>query len=194
MAVKEIALGFLLGYIVILVTAILRFAGNIVGMQIGYSFVQVADPSSNQSLGLISEFFQLAGTLSFLVINGHLIMFNAFYRSFYLIPPAKVIVDGNIIKEILAHTSMVFTCGLQLSMPIIAIILMSDVALGIIARTVPRMNIFQMSFTVKILLGLIILIKMFPILTALIKFLLQISLNKIQIIINAISSLVASGA
>ncbi len=193
MAVKEIALGFTMGYIVLMVTAILRFAGSIIGMQIGFSFVQVADPSSNQSLGLISEFFQLAGTLIFLVINGHLIMFNAFYKSFALIPPAKATIDGGIMQEIIAHSNMLFICGLQISMPVIAIILMGDVALGIISRTVPKMNIFQLSFAVKIVIGMVLIVKLFPILSDIIKYLLKISIDKSEILIRAVGALIQSG-
>lgn len=194
MAVKEIALGFAMGYMVLIITAILRFAGGIIGMQIGFSFVQVADPSSNQSLGLISEFFQLAGTLTFLVINGHLIMFNAFFQSFALIPPAKATMNGGILQELIAHSNMVFTCGLQLAMPIIAIILMGDVALGIISRTVPKMNVFQLSFAVKIVIGMLLIVKMFPILSDIIRHLLKLSLDKSEFLIKAIGFLVQGGA
>jgi flagellar biosynthetic protein FliR len=193
MAVKEIFLGFALGYVVLIITAVLRMGGNIIGMQIGFSFVQVADPSSNQSMGLISEFFQLAGTLCFLIINGHLIMFNAFYRSFAMIPPGKINFSGGVIEEIIKHTSMIFYCGIQLAMPIIAIILLGDVALGIIARTVPKMNIFQLGFALKILGGMVVLMKIFPSLIDLIHNWLELSLAKVELVLFALKNLATMG-
>lgn len=193
MATKEIMLGFALGYIVLIVTSALRMGGNIIGMQIGFSFVQVADPGSNQSMGLVSEFFQLAGTLCFLVINGHLIMYNAFYKSFALVPPGKIMVNGAIIEEIILHTKMIFSCGLQLAMPIIALMLLGDVALGIIARTVPKMNIFQLGFALKILGGMVVLTRILPSLLDIVKELLKISMAKAEHIIFAIEKLINLG-
>ncbi len=188
MAVKEIMLGFALGYIVLIATSILRMGGNIIGMQIGFSFVQVADPGSNQSMGLISEFLQLAGTIIFLVINGHLVMFNAFYRSFTMVPPGKISFTGGIIEEIALHTKMIFSCGFQLAMPIIAIILLGDVALGIIARTVPKMNIFQLGFALKILGGMTVMILILPNLTDVIKELLELCISKVEFVLLALKN------
>jgi flagellar biosynthetic protein FliR len=193
MSVKEIFLGFALGYMVLIITSVLRMGGSIIGMQIGFSFVQVADPSSNQSMGLISEFFQLAGTLCFLIINGHLIMFNAFYRSFAMVPPGKIGFSGSIIEEIIKHTSMIFYCGIQLAMPIIAVILLGDVALGIIARTVPKMNIFQLGFALKILGGMVILMSVFPSLIDLIRGWLELSLTKVELILFALKKIALTG-
>ncbi len=193
MAVKEIFLGFSLGYVVLIITSVLRMGGAIIGMQIGFSFVQVADPSSNQSMGLISEFFQLAGTLCFLIINGHLVMFNAFYRSFSMVPPGKIFFSGGVFEEIIKYTSMIFFCGIQLAMPIIAVILLGDVALGIIARTVPRMNIFQLGFALKILGGMVVLMKIFPSLIDLIRNWLELSVTKVEFLLFALKKLAILG-
>ena len=184
MAVKELALGFSLGFMVMIVNAILRLAGGIVGMQIGFSFVQVADPSSNQGLGIVSEFFQLSGTMIFLMIGGHLIILEAFFKSFDMVPLAGMMLSGSIVEEIILYSRMIFVCGLQISMPVVAVILFGDVALGIIARTVPKMNIFQLGFSLKIIGGLAVMMVMMPFLEDITKFLLNLSLEKVYLLLS----------
>ncbi len=184
MAVKELALGFSLGYMVMIVSAVMRMAGGIIGMQVGFSFVQVADPASNQGLGIVSEFFQLAGTLVFLIIGGHLILLEAFFKSFDMVPLAGLAITGSIVEEIMLYTKTIFFCGLQISMPVVAIILLGDVALGIIARTVPKMNIFQLGFALKIIGGLTIMMILMPYLNDIVKFLLDLSKEKVYLLLS----------
>lgn len=184
MAIKELALGFSLGYMVLVIISALRLGGQIIGMQIGFSFVQVADPTSNQGLGIISEFFQLAGSLTFLFVGGHLLILKAFFNSFQLVPLAGLHITGSIVEEIVMYSRMIFVCGLQIAMPIIAVILIGDVALGIIARTVPKMNIFQVGFSLKILGGLTVLIILMPYLGDLIRHLIGISMDEINLLLG----------
>ncbi|HNX77175.1 MAG TPA: flagellar biosynthetic protein FliR [Candidatus Rifleibacterium sp.] len=184
MAVKELALGFALSYMVMVVSATMRMAGGIIGMQVGFSFVQVADPSSNQGLGIVSEFFQLAGTLVFLVIGGHLMLLEAFFKSFDMVPLAGLVINGGIVEEIMLYTRMIFVCGLQISMPVVAIILVGDVALGIIARTVPKMNIFQLGFALKIIAGLWVMMVIMPYLNDIVKYLLGLSMEKVYLLLG----------
>ena len=79
---------------------------------------------------------------------------------------------------------MIFVCGLQIAMPIIAVILVGDVALGIIARTVPRMNIFQLGFAVKIIIGMIVIYFFINCLADLIKYLLNMSLEEVMLVLK----------
>lgn len=184
MAIKELALGFMLGFIVLFLTSALRMGGNIIGMQIGFSYAQVADPGSNQSVGIISELFQLSGSLLFLFLNGHLIILRAFYQSFQMVPPAGLILTNGVVEEVLLYSRMIFLCGLQIAMPIIAVVLVGDVALGIIARTVPRMNIFQLGFAVKIIGGLIVVYFFIDCLADVIKGLLDLSLEEVMLVLK----------
>lgn len=184
MAVKELALGFLIGFIVLFLSSALRMGGNIIGMQIGFSFAQVADPGSNQSIGVISEILQLAGSLLFLFFNGHLIILKTFFYSFQMVPPSGLILTGNVIEEVLLYSKMVFVCGLQIAMPIIAVVLVGDIALGIIARTVPKMNIFQLGFVVKILGGFIVIYAFTNSLADVIKNLLNMSHEEVMLVLK----------
>ncbi len=185
MILRELILGFSMGFMVLILTDILKFAGQLIGMQIGFSFVQVADPGSNISQGIVSEFFQLAGVLTFIMIGGHLLVLQAFYQSFDMIPLAGMKLPSGIVQLVTNYTGMIFVTGIQIAMPIIGVILVGDVGLGIIARTVPKMNVFQIGFALKILMGLTIITILMPFLGDLIKNLIQLSLGHINTMLNA---------
>ncbi len=184
MAIKELTLGFTMGFIVMFIGSTLRMGGNIIGMQVGLSYAQVADPGSNQSVGIVAEILQLVGSLLFLFLNGHLIILQAFFQSFQMVPPAGLILTDSVVNEILLYSKMVFVCGLQIAMPIIAVVLIGDVGLGIIARTVPKMNIFQLGFAIKILLGFIVIYAFIDCLGDVTQNLLYTSLDEIMLILK----------
>ncbi|MEW6710075.1 MAG: flagellar biosynthetic protein FliR [Candidatus Riflebacteria bacterium] len=187
MALREMTLGFCVGFVVLIIMDSLRLGGSIIGMQVGFSFVQVADPASNHSLGIISEFFQLMGSLFFLIIGGHLILLQAFFQSFDIVPLAKLQITPGIVEEIILYSRMIFICGVQIAMPIIGVILVGDVGLGIIARTVPKMNIFQVGFALKILGGLIIMIMMMPYISDIIRSLINLGVGEVNTLMNNMS-------
>lgn len=184
MAIKEMALGYTIGFVVMFLIGALRMGGNIIGMQVGFSFVQVSDPGSNQSMGIVSEFFQLAGTLLFVFLNGHLIVLQSFFQSFDMVPLSGLTLTNSVIEEILLYSRMIFICGLQIAMPVIAVVLVGDVALGIVARTVPRMNVFQLGFAIKILAGFVVIYFFMEQFGDLIRYLLNISLNESSLLLK----------
>ena len=169
MIFREMIIGVTLGYVVMIAVDSLKFAGEIMGMQIGFSFVQVVDPESSRGQGLVAEFFQVLGVLLFLILGGHIILLQTLAKSFDIVPLSGAIIQNGLVSEIAKLTASIFSLGLQIAMPIIAIILIGDVALGIIAKTVPRMNIFQVGFSVKILLGLWTVLTLLPFVADIIK-------------------------
>jgi flagellar biosynthesis protein FliR len=162
MAIRELTLGLTLGFVVMMMVGALKFAGAVVGMKVGFAFVQVTDPMSNRTQAMLSDFFQLTGTLLFLMLGGHILMLQAFAQSFDIVPLNGMVVGESAVELISSMSAMVFLTGLKISMPFIAIILVSDVGLGIIARTVPRMNVFQVGFALKVIMGIFIITLILP--------------------------------
>jgi flagellar biosynthetic protein FliR len=124
------------------------------------------------------------GTLLFLVIGGHLLLMQAFFQSFELVSPDKLQITPGLVEEIILYSKIIFLSGLQIAMPVIGVILVGDVGMGIIARTVPKMNIFQVGFSLKIIGGLVMLITLMPYLSDLIKNLIKISIGEVNNIMN----------
>ncbi|MBF0500774.1 MAG: flagellar biosynthetic protein FliR [Candidatus Riflebacteria bacterium] len=173
MGFQEMILGITMGFVVLVTIDALKFGGEIMGMQIGFSFIQVVDPESSRSQAVLAEFFQVMVVLLFLMMNGHAILLQAFIQSFDLIPIVSTQLPAAAVEEVVRLTATIFALGLQIAMPIVSVMLVSDIALGIIARTVPRMNIFQVGFAIKILLGFTTLIMLLPFISDFMKDLIQ---------------------
>ncbi|MBF0407068.1 MAG: flagellar biosynthetic protein FliR [Candidatus Riflebacteria bacterium] len=173
MAMKELTVGLIMGFVVIVSIEALKFAGALAGMQIGLSFVQVANPESSASQAVLAELLQLFSILMFLMLEGHTILTKVLMESFDVIPINQMVFRGTMVEHIVKLTSGIFWLGLQVAMPMICAVILTDLALGIIARTVPRMSVFEIGFAVKIAMGYFMMIVLFPYVSDLVKVLIQ---------------------
>ena len=160
---KEFLVGIIIGFVSFLVFSALYLAGEIIDMQIGFGMVNVLDPTMNSQIPLTGNFIYILTTLFFLVIDGHHILLSALFKSYSVLP-----IDGFAFTEAMVNNmttifSDVFLLGFKISMPVIAAALLSEVALGILAKTVPQMNVFVVGIPLKIGIGLLTLYVMMPI-------------------------------
>ncbi|NOZ57022.1 MAG: flagellar type III secretion system protein FliR [Calditrichaeota bacterium] len=154
MVVKEAAVGLLMGFVALLMFMAFQFGGQIVGFQMGFAIVNVIDPQSQQQISLIGSLEYTIAALLFLVLNGHHLLLMALARSFALVPPLSVSPDVEMYGGLVRMTSEVFVIGVRIAAPAMAALLLTNVALSIIARTVPQMNIFIVGFPIGIAVGL----------------------------------------
>ncbi|WP_159917585.1 flagellar biosynthetic protein FliR [Pantoea sp. 18069] len=162
--VQQIVVGLAIGFAVRLVFAALEVAGELIGLQMGLNFASFFDPASNAQISAISRFFVQIGTLMFVVINGHLLLLMAVVKSFESFP-----VDGNFMESlaqmrIYEMGSAVFASAFWIALPMIAMLLFVNLALGIISRVAPQMNIYAVGFPVTLTAGLIGIVATLPML------------------------------
>ena len=162
MAFGELLVGLVIGYVTTLIFAGVQLAGGIIGLQMGFGIVNVIDPLSRTQISLIAEFQFLLATLIFLVINGHHWILKAFVSSFDLVPVLGLSYRGAFMGKMIEMFSRIFVVAIKLGAPAIAVLLLISIAMGIIARTVPQMNIFIVGFPLKIGVGLLILALSLP--------------------------------
>lgn len=163
LAIKEMLVGIIMGYVSFLVFASLYVAGQVMDMQIGFGMVNVIDPLMGSQVPLVGNFFYIITALFFLMIDGHHVLFNALFMSYKIIPLAGLVFSGSLMPNIVSVVSITFLIGFQISMPILAALLMTEVGLGILSRTVPQMNIFVVGMPLKLALGLLTLYFMLPV-------------------------------
>jgi flagellar biosynthetic protein FliR len=159
---SELAIGFTMGFAIIIVFAAVQFAGHLIGLEMGLAISNVIDPMSAGELSIIGEFFYLVSLLVFLMIDGHHAVIEALVRSYELIPIAGGVFSADLISYIITLTGNVFVLGVKLSAPVIITLFIVNVVLGIIARTVPQMNVFIIGFTLAVAVGLIMIQLSFP--------------------------------
>ncbi len=163
--VLNFTFGFVIGYIVNCIIAAITAAGDIVNSQIGVSSAMILDPTSGTQASLMGNYFTLLAVLIFIFIGGIYWIINAFIRSFEIFPmyatalPLVQIINMDYLVKITSNT---FIVGMQISAPILLATLGQDIILGTISKTAPQVNVFQMSFLFKPVMGALILTWVLP--------------------------------
>ena len=149
----EVVLGVVLGMSVRFFFAGIQSGGEVLAMQMGFSMITLADPLSGNNTGLVAHFLYMVATLTFLALDGHLYLLKAFAGTFQIVPPGGLTIRGVLLPEIIRLSSMVFTFGVRIAAPVMAALFLTEVALGLLARTAPQMHIMDIGFPLKIAVG-----------------------------------------
>ncbi len=160
---SELLLGIILGFVVSLIFSAMQMAGQLIDMQIGFGIVNVFDPQSGQQIPLIGNFKYILALLVFITINGHHVLIDTLFYSFKVIPIMQVVIPYQITAFIIDLVGEMIIIALKISLPVLIAIIITDVALGILARTMPQMNIFVVGIPAKIFIGLFVLTLALPI-------------------------------
>jgi flagellar biosynthesis protein FliR len=153
---QEFMVGLVIGFATMLFLNGIYLAGQIIDMQIGFSIVNVIDPLSNVQTPVIGQLYYIVAILIFLTINGHHLLILALAKSFTTVPVAGFHYSGHLVKQIIQYSADLWSIAFQIGAPVIAALFLATVALGIIARTVPQMNVFIVGFPLNIALGLLV--------------------------------------
>jgi len=155
--VGEISLGLFWGLSVRLILAVFEIAGEYIGYQFGFTIANILDPQSGIQISLLSQWFYLFAMLIFLAVNAHYIVIRALVKSIVQLPPGSFVVNILTYKGIRYLSFKMFELALQISAPVVAVLLFTQVAMGIIAKMVPQINILISSFPLTIFLGFLFL-------------------------------------
>lgn len=156
-AAGEILLGLIIGFSVKLIFAGIQLAGQLAGYQMGLALANVIDPSTSEQVPLLAQFNNLFGLLIFISINAHYLFIRALTHSFEMVPPFNVNFSSALMEHLIKMSGNMFVIGIQVGAPVIAALLITSVAFGLIARTVPQMNVFIVAMPLKIGVGLLFL-------------------------------------
>lgn len=163
---QELAVGFLIGFLAQLLFVGFQFAGQIVGLQMGFGMANVFDPSSQAQVSVMAQFYLFLGVLVFLLLDGHHWLVIALDRSFDTLPIGTFALDGRTMGIIIARSNELFWTALMLMAPVLGVLALAELAMGIVARIMPQMNVFVASFPVKIGLGIVTLMVSFPLMVS----------------------------
>ncbi len=170
---KEFMVGIVLGYVSYLIFTAIYIAGQIIDMQIGFGMVNVLDPVSNIQVPVTSNFYFIISMMVFLMFNGHHLLIKALFDSYNHIPLGGALFGSELMNDVMRVFGDVFVIGFKISAPILIAILVTDVALGVISKTVPQFNVFVVGMPLKILIGLIVMIITVPAFVAFIEVLIN---------------------
>ncbi|WP_020159728.1 flagellar biosynthetic protein FliR [Methylobacter marinus] len=157
MAVQQLAIGLVSGFIVQLVFAALVFAGQGVAYSMGLGFAAMVDPQNGEQVPVVAQFYVITGTLIFVGLDGHLLLIRMLLDSFTTLPIGMAGLATADIWTVIAWSSRLFAGGLLLAMPMIASLLLVNVCFGVAARAAPQLNIFSVGFPITLMLGILLI-------------------------------------
>jgi flagellar biosynthetic protein FliR len=155
-AAREILLGLTIGFSVKFMFAGIQLAGQLAGYQMGLAIAEVLDPASEQ-IPLLAQFNNLVALLIFLSLNAHYWFIRALALSYRIVPPLGAHFGSSLMEQLIRLGGDMFVIAIQVGAPVIAVLLVTSAAFGLVARTVPQLNVFIVAMPLKIGVGLIFL-------------------------------------
>jgi flagellar biosynthesis protein FliR len=140
-----------------------QFGGETMDVQTGLSSAATYDPSSKGTINLIRRLVFYMAMIAYLMMNGHHVLIKAVVKSFDIVPLTGVRFSDTLVTELIRLTGQVLYVGVQIALPVVAALFMIQIALGIMAKVAPQMNVFMLSFPLNILVGLSIMTSSMPI-------------------------------
>ncbi|MFN4003862.1 MAG: flagellar biosynthetic protein FliR [Hylemonella sp.] len=162
--VQQLGIGLAIGFVVRLVFAAFELAGEVVGFQMGLNFAAFFDPSLNAQTSAAARFFGYMAALLFVALNGHLLVLLAVTRSFEVYPVTQDFSEALRLMKLYTLGGELFANALWIALPMVALLLFTNLALGIISRVAPQMNIYAVGFPVTLAVGLVGMMATLPML------------------------------
>jgi flagellar biosynthesis protein FliR len=162
LVLRELAIGIFMGLIVQLGALALRVAGDSIGTEMGLQMAAQADPENGISTPLIARFYEELYLLGLFSLGGHLWLVRGLVDSFERAPIAGPALPEALGKDLLAELGRALAAGLSIAAPVLIVMTLLTMGLGLLARTVPQVNIFDLSFNLRVGLGLVALLLFLP--------------------------------
>lgn len=160
--IKEIFIGVVSGFSARMFITGIVMAASIVGFQMGFGTESLMLPDAGRSMTAFSAFHRILVILIFFGLDMHHIFFEGIFLSFKYLPPNTATFTSGLAESLLQQSSNIFVVALKLSTPILVALMFAMAALGIIAKSVPQINIFTLSFPVSFTIGLLVYLSMMP--------------------------------
>jgi len=159
---QQVIIGLAMGFVLNLIISMFVFAGGAMAMSMGLGFAQTVDPQNGVNVPLISQFLTIVATLLFISLDGPALMIKLLADSFVTMPIASVGLDAESFRRLADFGRYVFSNGLLVALPVVTTLLMVNMAMGVITRAAPQMNIFSIGFPATLMIGFFLLMVTAP--------------------------------
>lgn len=159
---QEFAVGLLIGFSVYMVYSIMFLAGQLIDTQIGFAMVNVIDPLSELQVTISGNLYYYLFIVCMLAVNAHHILIRSLIESYRILPIGGIRINHILFQEFTGFYSTYFILAFKIASPILATVFIMNVALAILARSAPQLNMFVVGIPVKLIIGLLVLFFMIP--------------------------------
>jgi flagellar biosynthetic protein FliR len=152
---EQVLVGVMFGFVLQLYFHLFTVAGQIIAMQMGLGFASMVDPANGVSVPVLGQLLLMLVTLLFLAMNGHLVVFEVLAESFVTLPVGEGLLLDHY-WTMAGKLTWVIAAGLLMALPVVAALLIINLAFGVMTRAAPQLNIFSIGFPLTLVLGLFI--------------------------------------
>ncbi len=171
--IQQVIIGLTIGFVMRIVFVTVEMAGEIIGLQMGLGFATFFDPVSASQVPLIGRFLGVLASLAFIALDGHLIMIALISQSFTTLPISTSGINSPSLETLAFWGGEIFKFGLQLSLPVLTALLITNLALGVLTRAAPQLNIFAVGFPLTLSIGILVLALSVPYYTPILEQMIQ---------------------
>jgi flagellar biosynthesis protein FliR len=155
--IGELIYGILFSLSMLLIISAFQLAGELIGFEMGFGFSQTADPQTGAKFTVLSVWAQLLATMIFLSMNGHHIILKILVESFKTIPVGSFALDSALFAKMLLLSGTLFVLAVKLAAPVLAVLILTQIGLGLMSKFAPQVNILATSFPLTITMGVLFL-------------------------------------
>jgi len=159
---REAVIGLSLAFALRALIAGAEFAGHLSGQQIGFSYGATIDPQSGVRNNMLATLYGLLATLGFLAINGHHTVLRALAQSYAGLPIGAGHIDPSIVTSVRDILGLVFIVGVRLAAPVIVVLLVVELAVGLISRSSPALSFMVIGYPIRLMIGMALLAALIP--------------------------------
>lgn len=153
---QQIIIGIAMGFSMRLIFTAIEMSGELAGLQMGLGFASFYDPLNAAYTPIVARWLGMIAALGFLVLNGHLYMLSALAESFHTLP-IGIMFPHQGYWAVATWGASIFIYGLQMVMPILTVLLITNLALGILTKAAPQLNLFAVGFPITLGIGFFVL-------------------------------------
>ena len=154
---KETFIGLTIGFFVRTLFMVVYAAGEVISLQSGFAFARFMDPTSMSYMSILEQFGNVLAIMIFLALDAHHILLSGLAASFQQVPLGALAIKANIFQYLIEATGKLFSVGLQIGAPVIVTLFLVELALGLLSRMIPQINVFVEGIPLKIIIALFML-------------------------------------
>ncbi len=152
---QQVGIGLAIGFAIRVVFAAVELAGEVVGFQMGLGFASFFDPSMGGQSSAVARFFGQMAMFMFVVMGGHVMVLMTVITSFTAFPVDQNFLEALKVMKIYGLGTDLFASGLWMALPMVGMLMFVNLALGIVSRVAPQMNIYAIGFPITLTVGLV---------------------------------------
>jgi flagellar biosynthesis protein FliR len=165
LAMKEVVIGVVIGFFAYMIISGIQIAGGLIDFQMGFAMANVLDPQTGMQVPLMGQYLNYFTWLMLLTVDAHHLLYDGIYYSMQYMPVMEftsAFGSEGFIELVLKSFSAMFVIAFQMSIPIVGSVLLVDIAIGILGRTVPQLNLFVVGYPLKIFVSFVLLLLTMP--------------------------------